>query len=86
MTSSSSCARKISTEWTWKKNSETPCCGYVRKYLGISVALLTGLEKTQNLIIPVKPKSKILILYLALSALQAITFQLEILEKTGLSE
>jgi len=85
LTSSSACARKISTEWR-KKNSETPCSGFGRNYLESSAALSAELEKTQNLITPVKSKSTILIFSAALCALQAITFQLGTLEKTELSE
>lgn len=77
---------KCLLERTWQEPGETPCCGRVRNDSEISVALLTELEKTWNLEIPVKSKPKILILSPALCALQAITFQLGLLEKMGLSE
>lgn len=49
------------------------------------MALFTRLGKTQNFV-PLKSESKILILSSALSAFQATTFQIRILEKIGLSE
>lgn len=61
-----------------EKEGATPGCGYVRNYLETSAALLIGLEKTQEQIIPVKSQSKFLILSPACSALQALAFHLGI--------